>query len=84
MVNYERDWKNLDPISDLGAYILDPLTLESVLLIVGCNIPTDELTEDRVLSELHKELYSKYREAYSILRSNVSMIVEHTKKSRED
>jgi hypothetical protein len=76
------DWKNIDLDShEVESNILDPYTLETLLLEISCNIRKEDINRDSVMKQFETVLASKLEDARFIMEHNLDNIVKKARKS---
>ena len=77
------DWNNVDLNShEVDSHLVDPLTFETLLLEIHCNIR--DISEASVTTQFEEDLQSRIEEARSVFNSNLQNIVEKAKKNRAE
>lgn len=72
----ENKWKLGD---DLRTYdvLLDGITFDDLILALHCNVPTEELTCDRIRAELEDTISIRREDMEFLLQNNMDEIVEY-------
>ena len=76
------DWNNVDLNShEIDSYLIDPLTFETLLLEINCNIPN--INPATVAAQFEEDLQSRIEEARSVFKYNLKNIVKKAKQDRK-
>jgi len=76
------DWTNVDLDShEVESNILDPYTLEALLLEISCNIRKEDINRASVMKQFETVLASKLEDARFIMEHNLDNIVKKARKS---
>jgi viroplasmin and RNaseH domain-containing protein len=86
VTEYATNWENIDLKSSYqrSLNILDPYSFETLLLEIHCNLSTEKLTKEAVLSHAKDILKAKYTEALQILEDNAEAVLNYELAQRED
>lgn len=78
------DWNNIDLESgyERGQNIIDPLSFDTLILEVYSNCR--EINKETVMAQFETDLNNRIESAKDVMKSNLSNIVDHIKKQRED
>ena len=77
------DWNNVDLNShEVDLYLIDPLTFETLLLEINCNIR--DINPATVTAQFEEDLQSRIEESRSVFKANLNNIVKKALKNRED
>lgn len=78
------DWTNIDLNSayERAQPIIDPLSFDSLLLEVNCNLR--EINRKTVLKQFDEDLKSRIQSAREVIINNLDNIVAHAQKHKED
>ena len=76
------DWNNINLQSNYerNQNILDPLSFETLLLEIQCNVK--EINEESIKKQFEDDLKSKIQSAKEIFNSNLKNILEEAKRER--
>jgi hypothetical protein len=78
-----NDWNNVDLSgNERNAYLIDPLTFETLLLEIGCN--SRDINEDSVRRQFEDDLLSRIQEAREVFEVNLQNIVKQARKERNN
>lgn len=70
------DWNNIDlESSDINLNILDPLSFDTFLLEISCNIKEENLNKETLIKEFESRLKEKQHEARMIFAFNLNNIL---------
>jgi len=78
------NWKNLDlkrGSFERDAKLVEPLTCDTLLLEIGCNLP--EINAATVTRQFEEDLESRIEEARSIFALNLDNLVKQAKEDRK-
>jgi len=76
------DWNNIDLNShEIDSHLIDPLTFETLLLEINCNIR--DINPTTVTAQFEEDLQSRIKEARSVFKSNLKNIVKKAKKDQK-
>jgi len=79
-----QDWTNIDLDShEIDCQLIDSLTFDTFLMELSCNVPSQELTPERIEKEFLKRLHGIADEAQEIFYANEQNILNHAKKESE-
>jgi len=80
------DWDNIDLNSNYekDQPVLDPYTVNMLLLEIHCNMRTENITKENVMAHIDYVLNSFNHSAKEIFFSNLDNIVEYAKKERDE
>ena len=78
------DWENINLKSpfERSLNLITPLTFETLLLEVGCNIP--EITKGAIIMQFKEDVSNRVEEAWEIFGANLDAIFAEAKKQRKD
>lgn len=78
------NWDNIDLTDgwERDLNLIDPLSFSTLLLEINCNLP--EIDAASVTAQFETDLQSRITEAREIFRANLSNIVNHARKEREE
>lgn len=78
------DWHNIDlsSPSESDSYLIDPLTFDTLLLEIGCNIR--DINARTVAEQFEEDLQSRVAEAREIFAANLQNIVQYAQQQREE
>lgn len=77
------DWNNVDLNGhERDSYLIDPLTFETLLLEINCNLP--EINKETVTKQFEEDLQSRIKEARGVFRANLSNIVNKALEERNE
>lgn len=82
--SYGIDWNNIDLDSpfESSRNLIENLTFDSLLLEINCNLR--DINHTTVTAQFETDLKSRIQEARDIFKSNLTNIVRHAKKEREE
>ena len=78
------DWENINlkrPF-ERSLNLITPLTFETLLLEVGCNIP--EITKGAIIMQFKEDVSNRVEEAWEIFGANLDAIFDEAVKTRKD
>ena len=77
------DWKNINLDGwEVSLSLIEGLTFSQFILELDCNCPV--VDEVAVLAQFEEDLQNKIEDAREVLKANLSSIIAHVKKIRED
>ena len=77
------DWKNINLDGwEVSLSLIEGLTFSQFILELDCNCPV--VNEAAVLAQFEEDLQNKIEDAREVLKANLSSIIAHVKKIRED
>lgn len=69
------NWKNIDlNSSEREANIIDPLTFDTLLLEISCNLP--EINETTIRKQFNEDLQSRIDSAREVFNNNLKNILK--------
>ena len=80
------NWQNvnLKDAYQLDQNIIDPLSFNSLLIEINCNIKDTEITKETILKQFEDDLQSRIRSARQVMRDNIENILKEAKGEPED
>lgn len=83
-MNTSIDWEKIDFESSFqrSLNLIEPLTFETLLLEVDCNIP--EITKGAIILQFKEDLSSRIEEAWEIFGANLDSIHSAAKQKRKN
>ena len=77
------NWNNIDLTShERESNLIDPLTFDTLLLEIKCNITTKNLTAVEITKQFEIDLQRRINEARDIFKSNLQNILKQAKAER--
>lgn len=78
------DWENIDLKSpfERSLNLVTPLTFETLLLEIDCNIP--EITKGAIIMQFKEDISNRVEEAWEIFGANLDAIFDEATKNRKD
>jgi len=78
------DWENIDMDSpfERSLNLIEPLTFETLLLEVHCNLP--KITKGAMLIQFKQDMENRIEEAWHVFGANFDALEKEAKKRRED
>lgn len=82
--SYGIDWNNvdLDSAFESSRNLIEGLTFDCLLLEINCNLR--DINHATVTAQFETDLQSRISEARDIFKSNLTNIVNHARKQREE
>lgn len=75
------DWNNLDFDLDGDSNLIDPLTVDGLLMQISCNLP--EITEETVKAQFETSLRRINQDARAVFEANLKRIVANSTAERK-
>lgn len=77
------DWNNVNLKSDFerNQNIIDPLSFDTLLLEISCNVK--EINEETILAQFETDLEARIASAREIVKANLKNILADAKEYRE-
>jgi len=77
----KMDWNNIELPADGKACLVDPFTIDDLLLQVSCNCP--EITEAAIMVELQSALNQRMFDAWDVFEANKETLLAAARKDRK-
>lgn len=74
---------NLSDSYEIEQNILDPYSIDTLLLEIHSNFKKEDITKQKVLDHINKAIQYKVDEAKSIFSANIDNIVKHALKDKK-